>query len=204
MRLSLALLLLLFIAACNEDKLPIYGTKTITIKIVDGKQVQDSIDYAIPPFSFVDQNGQTITEATIANKIYVADFFFTSCPSICPKMMAEMLKVKEKYPDVIILSHSIDPERDSVPRLKAYEKKLGTENSNWHFLTGIQRDSIVQFAEKYLVYAAQDSNSPGGYVHDGNFILVDKQRRLRGYYDGTTDAGTEKLLKDIGILMKEK
>ena len=114
--------------------------------------------------------------------------------------------VYEKYKSnkqVVILSYSIDPVRDSVPRLKAYEKKIGFESSTWHLLTG-NKDSIYHLADKYLVSAAEDPDAPGGHIHDGNFILVDKQRRIRGYYDGTDEVKVQKLMDDLDILLKEK
>lgn len=187
--------------------LPVYGTKIYTSKVVDGNEVIDSADYTIPPFSFVNQDSVVVNNETVKGKIYVADFFFTSCPSICPKMKKEMLRVYEKYKannEVIILSFSIDPARDTVARLKNYSGKLGLENSSkWHMLTG-EKDSIYAIAASFLVSAAEDPNAPGGHVHSGNFILVDKQSRLRGYYDGTKTESVDKLLGDIDILLQEK
>jgi protein SCO1/2 len=198
-----SLLVCLFFFGCNPNsKLPVYGNKKAVV--INGKV--DSIDYTIPIFSFIDQNNSIVNSVTARNKILVADFFFTSCPSICPKMMKEMLRVYEKYKtdsDVIILSFSIDPQRDSVPRLKAYERKLDFESSKWRLLTG-NRDSIYHFAEKLLVSASEDPDAPGGHIHSGNFILIDKQRRIRGYYDGTKDESVDKLLNELDILLSEK
>ena len=195
------------ISSCNQnDSLPLYGPKT-TIEIVkNGVKEIDSVDYSIPNFQFVDQDGKPVDSNTIHGKIFVADFFFTSCPSICPKMMKKMDEVYEKYKtnsDVVILSYSIDPNRDSVARLKAYEKKIGFESSKWHLLTG-NKDSIYTLADKYLVSAAEDADAPGGHIHSGNFILIDKHRRIRGYYDGTKDDKVQKLMDDMDILLKEK
>ena len=198
---------LLFLAACNQDtRLRILGPKVAVVKHQNGTTIVDSVDYTIPPFQFVDQDSAIVNSATVQNKIFVADFFFTSCPSICPKMMAEMLKINDKYkdnPNVVILSYSIDPVRDSVARLKAYQKKLGLTGGNWHFLTG-NKDSIYQLADKYLVSAAEDPDAPGGYIHSGTFILIDKQRRIRSYCDGTSDDGVEILMGDMDILLEKK
>jgi protein SCO1/2 len=194
-------------SSCNQNnQLTIYGPKTTIEVIKNGVKTIDSVDYTIPYFEFTDQDGKPVDSNTISGKIFVADFFFTSCPSICPKMMKEMGGVYDKYKDnkdVLILSYTIDPERDTVARLKAYEKKLGFESSKWHLLTG-NKDSIYHLADKYLVSAAQDPDAPGGFIHSGNFILVDKHRRIRGYYDGTKEDKVQKLMDDIDILLKEK
>ena len=139
-------------------------------------------------------------------KIFVTEFFFTSCPSICPKMQAQMLRVYEKYktnPNVGILAFTIDPARDTVGKLKQYEKKLDIESSKWHMLTG-NKDSIYTLAESFMVSAAEDPDAPGGHVHSGTFILVDKHKRLRGYYDGTKEESVANLLNELDILQKEE
>lgn len=204
MRLKELLLLSPFILlfSCNSDKLPVYGNKTAIIK----NGTIDSLDYTLPSFSFIDQDSNTVNASTIQNKIFVTEFFFTSCPSICPKMQAQMLRVYEKYKsntDVQILAFTIDPERDSIGKLKLYEKKLGIESYKWHLLTGA-KDSIYNLADSFLVSAAEDPDAPGGHVHSGNFILADKQKRLRGYYDGTKEESVQKLLDEMDILLKEK
>jgi len=194
-------------SGCNQNnRLPVYGPKVPVLRVENGREITDSLDYTLPDFTLVDQDSNVVSASTIQNKIYIADFFFTSCPSICPKMMKEMLTVYDKYKsnnDVIILSYSIDPVRDSVARLKEYEKKLGFESSKWHLLTG-NKDSIYNLADKYLISAAEDPNAPGGHIHDGNFILVDRQRRIRGYYDGINTESVQKLLKETDELLKEK
>lgn len=194
-------------SSCNTgNTLPAYGPKTAVSKTENGKTVVDSIDYTVLPGKFIDQDSNIIDEATTKAKIYVVDFFFTSCPSICPKMMKEMGRVQDKYKsnsDVVILSYSIDPVRDSVARLKQYESKLGIQSAKWHLLTG-DKDSIYTRADKYLVSAGEDPDAPGGHIHSGNFILMDKQRRIRGYYDGTKEESVDKLLTEIDQLLQEK
>ena len=204
--LSFTALCCLALASCNENRLRVYGPKTVAEVTKDGKTTTDSIDYVLPTFQFTDQDGHQVDSTTIQGKIFVADFFFTSCPSICPKMMKEMDDVYTKYKsnkNVVILSYSIDPVRDSVPRLKNYERKIGFESSQWHLLTG-NKDSIYNLADKFLVSAAEDPDAPGGHIHSGNFILVDKHRRIRGYYNGVDDASVQKLMDDMDILLKEK
>ena len=209
MRIKIFLTLItpvLFFSCNNPRPLPFYGGKVVNVKGTEtGKQVIDSIDYSIPEFSFVDQDSNLINGISITNKILVAEFFFTSCPSICPKMQKEMLRVYEKYKsndDITILAFSIDPVRDSVSRLHNYAKKLGIESGKWHLLTG-NKDSIYATANNFLVSAAEDPDAPGGHVHSGNFILIDKHRRIRGYYDGTDEKSVEKLLHEMDILQQQ-
>jgi protein SCO1/2 len=187
-------------------KVQVLGQKLVEKQTVNGQVEYDTVTAIIPPFQFVDQDGNIIDTNTVKGKIYVVDFFFTHCPSICPKMKAEMHKVYDKYKDnknILILSHSIDPARDSISVLKNYSSKLNLDNSMWHFLTG-NKDSIYAIADHYLESAKEDKDAAGGFIHDGNFILVDGQRRVRGYYDGTTDAGADKLIADIESLLHEK
>lgn len=199
--------LLLLAASCNNnDKLPYYGNKTAVERTVDGKTVTDSLDYTIPAFSFIDQSGTMITRTSLQNQVLIADFFFTSCPSICPKMMQQMSRVYDQYKDnneVTFLSFSIDPVRDSVARLNKYAAKLGIDANHWHLLTG-EKDSIYSLAESMLVSAAEDPDAPGGHVHSGTFILIDKQGHLRGYYNGVDPESVDKLMTELAILLKEK
>jgi protein SCO1/2 len=187
-------------------KVQVLGRKLVEKQTVNGQVEYDTVTAYIPPFRFIDQDGAVIDTSTVRGKIYVVDFFFTHCPSICPKMKAEMHKVYERYKDssdFLILSHSIDPVRDSVPVLLNYASKLNLDSRKWHFLTG-DKDSIYAIADHYLESAKEDKDAAGGFVHDGNFILIDRQRRVRGYYDGTTDDGTDKLIADIDHLLHEK
>ncbi|GAB2532288.1 SCO family protein [Rufibacter soli] len=175
--------------------------------MVDGKPQVDTLYHTIPDFAFLDQDSQMVTQKTVADKIYVADFFFTSCPSICPKMKSQMLRVYEKYKDnprVALLSHSIDPTHDTVAVLRDYADRLGVKSSTWHFLTG-NRDSILDLAQKhYFTSAMVDNAMPGGFEHSGAFLLVDSQRRLRGHYDGTNAQDIDQLLKDMDKLLSEE
>jgi protein SCO1/2 len=190
----------------SERKLPIYGERDTVTKTVDGKEVVDTIYNTIPPFSFVNQDGDTVSEKMVAGKIYVTDFFFTTCPTICPVMKRQMIKVFNDIkgkPDVMILSHSIDPEHDTPQVLKKYAQDLGIEGKQWQFLTG-EKEKIYEIGQQnYLVTAKEDKSAEGGYIHSGAFILVDKERRVRGMYDGTTEEGTQKLIADIKILQEE-
>ncbi|PLK43442.1 SCO family protein [Emticicia sp. TH156] len=187
------------LGACQPKKLPILGER----QFING----DSVYHTIPDFKFIDQDSTVVTNQTYKNKIYVADFFFTTCPTICPIMKTQLLRVYEKFkdnPEVGILSHTIDPRHDSVAVLKAYAKRLGVDGKFWHFVTG-ERDKIYEMGQKeYYVTAGEDSTAAGGIIHSGAFILVDKNRRVRGMYDGTKEKDVSRLIKDMGTLLKEE
>lgn len=203
-----ALCLSIIIFSCNQEdkKLPILGEREVVKKIIYGEPTTDTAYHAIPPFSFMNQDSVIITNDSLVDKIYVADFFFTSCPSICPIMKKQMLRVYEKYKgneEVNFLSHTIDPEHDSIPVLKKYATKLGLTGNQWHFLRG-DKDSIYTIAEKgYMNFAQQDSVAPGGFTHSGYFILVDKKKHIRGAYDGTDEKQVSQLMDDMDILLNE-
>ncbi|MDQ4139577.1 MAG: SCO family protein [Bacteroidota bacterium] len=191
----------------KQPKLPKLGIQQIVEKEVNGQKVSDTVFSQIPDFKFTDQDNQQVTNQTFAGKIYISDFFFTTCPTICPKMRTQMLRVYEKFKDssqVMILSHTIDPKHDSVQVLKEYAGLLGVNTNKWHFVTG-QKDSIYQIARKYLVAPIKEVkvSSIVNLVHSGAFVLVDENRHVRGIYDGTDEAQVNKLLEDIPVLLKE-
>ncbi|MFD2597614.1 SCO family protein [Sphingobacterium corticis] len=195
------------LASCEgqSKKLPIYGHREPVEKTVDGKTIVDTIYQTIPAFQFVNQDSAVLTDDFFKDKIYVANFFFTHCPSICPTMQRNMLKVYEGYKNdnrIAFLSHSIDFKYDQPHVLKAYAEKLGVDNDQWQFVNGSKAE-IYGIAEKYLVYTAEDANAPGGYDHQGYLVLIDKQKRIRGAYDGTEDEQVNKLQEDIKILLAE-
>jgi len=202
--------MVLFWTACKSgsDKktLPIYGSRAPVTKMVDGKQVTDTIYQTIPPFKFVNQYADSVSDKTLNGSIYVVDFFFTTCPSICPIMHRNMLKVYETFKNTgnfKIISHTIDPKHDSVPVLKKYADKLGITGNEWWFLRG-KKEDIYTIAEKnYLVAVKQDSSVAGGYIHAGYFVLIDKQKRIRGSYDGTDPKQVDELIADIKTLQAE-
>lgn len=189
-----------------EEQLPILGYKDVQMIEKDGKTVADTIYHTIADFRVHNQDGEVVTNETFADKIYVADFFFATCPSICPIMAAQMLRVYEQYKDnenVKLISHTIDPKHDSIPVLKDYAEKLGASSSTWHFVRA-SKDSIYSLAEQsYMVRAAEDQFAPGGFIHSGAFALVDNQRRIRGIYDGTRAEDIDRLMREIEILLKE-
>jgi len=201
-------LVVLSLSSCDSGskKLPILGERDWVKKTVNGKEVVDTIYNAIPPFVFANQNGDTVTENIVKGKIYVADFFFTTCPTICPVMKRQMLKVYDQFKankDVMILSHTIDPEHDTPQVLNKFTKDLGVTGDQWQFLTG-PKEKIYEIGLKnYMVVAKEDTTAEGGFLHSGAFILVDQDKHVRGIYDGTTEDGTKKLIADIQTLLNE-
>ncbi len=202
--------LLITVISCgevtNKQKLPILGNPTITERLENGEIVYDTIPHTIQYYRFFDQDSAIVTPETVEGKIYVADFFFTSCPSICPIMKTEMLRVYEQFRNTdnfMILSHSIDPEYDTVALLKDYAIRLGVEDNKWRFLTG-DKDEIFNLSESsYMVTTTEDKDAPGGYIHSGAFFLVDTKKRIRGVYDGTESDQVDLLIKDIRKLIDE-
>ncbi len=210
--LLLLFLLIAMIAGCTsqviEDKnLPIYGHKDLRDRLVNGKNVVDTVYHTVPDFVFTDQDSSKVTNATFKDRIYIADFFFTSCPDICPAMTTQMLRVYEQFKtndQIAFLSHTIDPKRDSVHVLKDYADRIGVDVSDkWYFVTG-EKDKIYDIGMNgYMVTADEDSDAPGGFIHSGAFILVDKDQRIRGIYDGTKESKVDKLMLDIPKLLTE-
>jgi len=195
------LLFALILASCaqsDNEPLPVLGRPTF----VNG----DSIPHTIPDFSFIDQDSQVVDNETFAGKAYVVDFFFTSCPTICPKTTAQMFRIYKKFENndgLVLLAHSIDTKYDSVPVLKKYASKLGVKTNKWHFVTG-EKDAIYGIADDYFSIAIEDPNSPGGYDHSGRLILIDKNRHIRSFCDGTDAKDVDRFMKDIQKLLDEK
>lgn len=215
---SLIILFVLMSIACGKKEsvqqqvivhqpiLPYLGPHSITKWEENGVLIVDTIYHTIPPFSFTDQDGRTVTEKTVEGKVYLADFFFTTCPSICPKMGETLQLVQEKLKNenqFMILSHSIDPEHDTPSVLKEYAAKMKVDENQWKFLTG-NRDSIYAICEEsYMAFAYQDSSAEGGYVHSGFLILVDQNRHIRGAYDGTRAELADSIVADVKRLLKK-
>lgn len=207
--IAIPILLVVIFTSCgssNNKKLPILGPREAVEKQVDGKTITDTLYKTIPEFSFLNQDSVEITGKTFDNSIYIADFFFTSCPSICPIMHRNMLKIYEKFKgneEVKFLSHSIDIKYDTPSVLKTYATKLGITGTQWQFANG-SKESIYGIAPDYLVFTPiEDENAPGGYEHQGWLILIDKDKQIRGAYDGTNDEQVAQLTKDISVLLKE-
>lgn len=192
--------LIVMALACTGDRkpMPIFGER-----MFNGT---DTVYHTIAPFAFYNQDSVLIQNVDVTGKVYVADFFFTSCRTICPKMKTQMKRVYEAtegFDDFVILSHTIDPDYDNVKRLKAFAKRLEVDGNRWHFLTG-NRDSIFNLAQtSYFATAMEDKNEPDGYIHSGAFLLIDRKGRIRGKYDGTLKEDTDRLIADIKRLRLE-
>lgn len=191
----------LLLSSCAEKKeaaLPIFGEKEV--------EGGDTIYHTIADFKFVDQDSAFVTNDTFKDKIYVADFFFTSCRTICPIMKTQMLRVYDSIqnePDVLLLSHSIDPEYDTVGLLHDYAERLGVKSNKWHFVTGSKEDIYKIAQTSYFATAMEDKAEPDGFIHSGAFLLIDKNKRIRGKYDGTKEEDVNRLLGEIQRLKKE-
>lgn len=199
----------LLAVACSptpEKELPIFGEREPITRDVNGQKITDTLYHTIANFSFVNQDSSVITNATFQGKIYVTDFFFTSCRTICPIMKTQMLRVYDSIknlPDVIIISHTIDPEYDTVELLRDFANRLGVKSDKWHFVTGV-KDSIYNIAQtSYFATAMEDKTEPDGFIHSGAFLLIDKESRIRGKYDGTVEEDVNRLIMDIRRLRKE-
>lgn len=197
----------LIVSSCqsNDRKLPIIGEREVVERQENGKNVVDTIYPKIPAFEFLNQDSVLISDKDFDNKIYVANFFFTHCPSICPTMQRNLLKAYDKYKGddrISFLSHSIDFKYDQPSVLKSYAEKLGVDNSQWQFVTGSKAD-IYGLSDKYLVYTKEDASVPGGYDHTGYLVLIDHDKHIRGAYDGTNEEQVQQLLTDIDVLLNE-
>ncbi len=201
--------LILLVFSCTADKkLPFYGEREAkVVKDVSGNDKIDTIYKTIPNFKFLNQDSVEITQDMFKDKIYVADFFFTSCSTICPVMHRNMKTIYDKYKgnnEVMFLSHTIDFKYDLPSVLKKYAQKLGVDDPQWQFVHG-NKEEVYKIAEQdYLVAVGEDSAATDGYIHQGWLVLIDKHKRIRGAYDGTKDEEVVKLKNDMAILLAEK
>lgn len=199
--ISISLLIALFFIGCtkeNRSPLPIIGNVDIT-------EAGDTIYHQVPDFQFINQDNQPVTNATFANKAYVVDFFFISCPTICPKVKKQMLRLYdrfEKTEKLSLLSHSIDTKYDTVERLKKYATNMEVTTPKWHFVTG-DKDEIYDIADDYFSVAIENPAAPGGFDHSGRLILVDANRHVRAFCDGTDAEDVDEFMADVELLLKE-
>jgi protein SCO1/2 len=182
--------------------LPIFGDKSY--ESINGKL--DTAYHTVKDFSFTDQDGKTVTQKDFQGSVYVTDFFFTTCHSICPIMSTQMERVAEKFkgnPEVKILSHTVDPQTDTVEQLKSYAIKHNADSKQWMFVTGEKKALYDMARTSYLLNADEGNGGPDDFIHTQNFALIDKERRIRGFYDGTDSTDMTQLLKDIDLLLAE-
>ncbi len=191
----------------NNDKpiryLAIFGEKSYEAK--GGKT--DTVYHTIDSFSFTNQDGKTVTDKDYNGCIYVTDFFFTTCHSICPVMSNQMERVYNKYKgnmEVKFLSHTVDPEIDTVEQLKRYAIQHNADASQWNFVTGSKKDLYAIARKSYLLNAEQGDGGPDDFIHTQNFALIDKDKRIRGFYDGTDTTDMNQMMKDMDLLLKEE
>jgi protein SCO1/2 len=200
--------LYLFYSALKPSKsLPIYNPADVNPELVDTTVQYISKYHTITNFSFVNQNGKTITQKDYEGKIYVADFFFTTCGSICPKMTTNLVDVQKAIknnPKVMLLSHTVFPETDDVPALKAYAKKYGVIDAKWNLVTGDKKEIYTMARKSYLAVKLGKPEELYDMVHTENFVLVDQKRRVRGFYDGTKKEDIQRLIEDINWLSENE
>ena len=203
--LSAIILVLFYRALTPKDKLPVYQPADFNPELVDSSLHYVKKYHTIKDFSLVNQNGKTITQADYNDKIYIADFFFTTCLTICPIMTDNMVEIQDQILDneeVMLLSHTVTPEIDSVPQLKKYAQEKGVVDGKWNLVTGDKKEIYDLARKSYL--AVKDFPYAGEFdmIHTENFILVDKERRIRGTYNGTSKEEIERLMADLRILQQ--
>lgn len=204
--LSGVILLLFYRALVPKKILPIYQPAEVSFELVDSSLQHVKKYHKIANFSLTNQNGNRISQRDYQGKIYVADFFFTTCPSICPIMTNNMAYIQSKImddPQVKLLSFSVTPEIDSVPQLKKYALEKGVNDKKWNLLTGDKKEIYTLARKSYFVVKEDGDGGPHDMIHTENFVLVDPEKRIRGYYDGTDKAAVENLLADLKTLKEE-
>lgn len=211
--ISLILLVALFSSCQTEQNdsplsaLPYYDEANFTPKWFDPNDSALESFHKVSSFELTNQDGKTITEADFENKIYVTDFFFTICPGICPKMTESMGILQAQFlddPSVLLLSHSVTPEIDSVPRLRAYAETKGIDSRKWHIVTGDVEQIYKLGRQDYFVEESLGlEKEEDEFLHTENFVLIDKQRHIRGIYNGLRQTSIDQLISDIQILKKE-
>lgn len=188
-----------------KEILPVYQPSEVNAELVDSTLHYKKKYHTIADFSLKNQNGETITQEDYNDKIYVADFFFTTCQTICPVMTGHMVEIQEALKndsDVLLLSHTVQPEVDTVAQLKKYALEKGVDDRKWNLVTG-DKKQIYDLARKSYLAAKDAPYSPYELIHTENFVLVDTEKRIRGFYDGTLPEDIERLLHDIAVLKKE-
>ncbi len=204
--LSAIIITVMYQALDPKKVLPVYQPDDVTAELVDSTVQHVRKYHTIANFSLTNQNGKTVTQHNYDDKIYVADFFFTTCQTICPIMTDHMVEIQEKLKndsEVLLLSHSVTPEIDSVAQLKKYAVEKGVDDDKWNLVTG-DKKAIYELARKSYLAAKDVPFSQYDLIHTENFVLVDKKKRIRGFYDGTNPEDITRLLEDIEVLKTEE
>ena len=204
--LSIIIIFSIYTLLKPEKKLAVFQPSMVNSELVDTTVQFVRKYHKIADFNLTNQNGETVTQDTYKDKIYVADFFFTTCVTICPIMTGHMLKIQDRLkddPEVLLLSHSVIPVADSVPQLKKYALEKGVNDAKWNLVTGDKKQIYDLARKSYLATKTDGDGGPYDMIHTENFILVDKEKRIRGFYDGTNAEAIDELLDDIKILKAE-
>ena len=203
---SSIILLLFYIALLPQKKLPVFQPAMVNYELVDSTIQHVKKFHRIADFELINQNGKTVTQENFNGKIYVADFFFTTCPTICISMTDNLLKVQKEIqnnPNILLISHSVTPKIDSVTQLKKYAIEKGINDKKWHLVTGDKKEIYKLARKSYLAVKDEGDGGPFDMIHTENFILVDPDKRIRGFYDGTDSKEIKRLLLEIKILNSE-
>ena len=203
---SSIILLLFYIALLPPKKLPVFQPAMVNYELVDSTIQHIKKFHRIADFELINQNGKTVTNENFNGKIYVADFFFTTCPTICISMTDNLLKVQKEIqnnPNILLISHSVTPKIDSVTQLKKYAIEKGVNDKKWHLVTGDKKEIYKLARKSYLAVKDEGDGGPFDMIHTENFILVDPDKRIRGFYDGTDSKEIKRLLLEIKILNSE-
>ncbi len=201
--LSAVIITVIYSILKPEEKLPVYQPDMVNAELVDTTVQYIRKYHKISDFNLLNQNGDTITQDYYNDKIYIADFFFTTCLTICPIMTDHMLQLQEELkdqPDVLLLSHTVIPQHDSVPVLKKYAEEKGIDAEKWNLVTGDKKEIYDLARKSYLATKSDGDGGPYDMIHTENFMLIDKDRQIRGFYDGTQPGVIEEVLKDVKIL----
>jgi len=211
-KIAFLLLAVLGLCSCTPSAeqivpLPILGERDVEYSMVDGKEVADTIYHKVPEFEYINQDSTWVKSSELKNKVWIADFFFTHCPTICPPMTSQMTRLNDETQDlaskVQFLSFSIDPKRDTPTRLNQYIKMFEVKGKNWHFLTG-DEEATHLLAKEFFNGAERDEEADGGFGHTDYFALVDTKGHVRGIYRGTDPAQVDSLQKDLRKLLKDE
>ncbi|WP_029034386.1 SCO family protein [Salinimicrobium terrae] len=204
--LSAIIIIIIYNILTPEKRLPVFQPDMVNAELVDSTMQEVRKYHTIEDFELYNQSGDTITRDFYKDKIYVADFFFTTCQTICPIMTEHMLKIQEELKDdkeVLLLSHTVIPNHDSVPVLRKYANEKGVNDEKWNLVTGDKKEIYDLARKSYLAAKSDGDGGPFDMIHTENFVLVDKKSRIRGFYDGTDSNAIDDLMQDIEILKKE-
>lgn len=204
--LSVIIILIIYSILKPVKKLPVFQPDVVNAELVDTTVQHIRKYHTISDFELYNQNGDTITQEFYQDKIYIADFFFTTCVTICPIMTNHMLQIQDKIkndPEVLLLSHTVFPKTDNVPVLKKYALEKGVKDEKWNLVTGSKKEIYDLARKSYLASKSDGDGGPYDVIHTENFVLIDKEKQIRGFYDGTDTEAIENLMEDIKILKAE-